>query len=63
MAKEFCEQGKVWVNGRVAKASQEVRLGDIIEFRMGPRIIRVEVMISDGPIPRDASEMIKAVEE
>lgn len=43
VANELCDQGRVFVNGRVAKASHEVQLGDRIRFRMGPRETEVEI--------------------
>lgn len=43
VANELCDQGRVMVNGRVAKASVEVRLGDRVLVRVGPRETEVEV--------------------
>lgn len=40
VAKQVCEGGLVSVNGRVAKASTEVNVGDIIEIRMGEKATR-----------------------
>ncbi len=43
IANEACDAGKIAVNGVVAKASYNVKIGDIIEITMGARSIRVRV--------------------
>ena len=43
VANEACDAGRVSVNGRPAKASAEVKAGDIIEIGFGNRQVRVEV--------------------
>ena len=44
VANEACDQARVAVNGRPAKASYEVKLGDTIEIAFGQRTVRVEVL-------------------
>ena len=44
VANEACDGERVSVNGRVVKASYEVKVGDIIEIRFGQRAVRVEVL-------------------
>jgi len=44
VANEACDGERVSVNGRTAKASYEVKVGDIIEIRYGARLLRVEVL-------------------
>ena len=36
IANEACDNGRISVNGRVVKASYEVKVGDKIEITMGP---------------------------
>lgn len=38
-----CDAGKVFVNGTPAKASYQVKIGDIIEIQMGSRPLRAKV--------------------
>ena len=38
VANEACDQGRITVNGRVVKASYDVKENDIIEIKMGERI-------------------------
>lgn len=42
-AKELALQGRVWINGRPAKPSSEVEIGDEIRMRFGYRILTVRV--------------------
>ena len=43
VANEACDAERVSVNGRVARASYEVKVGDIIEIRFGERSLKVRV--------------------
>ena len=44
VANEACDAGRVLVNGKVAKASQNVKLGDVIEIQFGTRNVKAEVL-------------------
>ena len=44
VANEACDGGRVSVNGVPAKASRDVKVGDVIELRFGERVTRVEVL-------------------
>ena len=43
IANEACDAARVSVNGRTAKASYEVKPGDVLELRLDQRIVKVEV--------------------
>ena len=43
MANDACDAGKISVNGKAAKASYEVKVGDIIEIQMGSKAIKAEI--------------------
>ncbi|MBR0277439.1 MAG: RNA-binding S4 domain-containing protein, partial [Clostridia bacterium] len=43
IANEACDAERVEVNGRVAKASYDVKVGDVISIRMGEKRIKAEV--------------------
>ena len=43
VANEACDNQRVTVNGKVARASYEVKEGDVIAIRFGERILTVEV--------------------
>jgi ribosomal 50S subunit-recycling heat shock protein len=44
VANEACDAGRVTVNDKVAKASTEVKVGDIIEVQFGTRPVKVRVL-------------------
>ena len=44
VANEACGAGRVSVNGKTAKASQEVKPGDIIEIGFGNRAVKAEIL-------------------
>lgn len=44
VANEACDNGLVTVNGRPARASYEVKVGDTISMRFGMRTVTVEVL-------------------
>ena len=44
VANEACDNGRISVNGRVVKASYDVKVGDKIEITMGTRTVAVEVL-------------------
>lgn len=43
VANEACDVGRVTVNGKVAKAGLEVKVGDIIEITFGNNTVKVQV--------------------
>ena len=49
VANEACDAGKVLVNGKVARASYDVKPGDVLELTLGQRTIKVtEYVTKDG---------------
>ena len=44
VANEACDNERISVNGRVVKASYDVKVGDKLEIRFGPRTVSVEVL-------------------
>ena len=62
VANEACDNGRISVNGRVVKASYEVKVGDKIEISMGTRTVAVEVLeVADNVCKDDAASMYKEV--
>lgn len=43
VANEACDAGRVTVNGKVQRASYEVKTGDVIELALGTKTMRVRV--------------------
>ncbi|MDE6519454.1 MAG: RNA-binding S4 domain-containing protein [Ruminococcus sp.] len=44
VANDACDAEKIIVNGRIARASYDVKVGDIIEINMGTRPFKVKVL-------------------
>ncbi len=44
VANEACDNGRITVDGRVVKASYDVKVGDVLEMKFGEKLIRVEVL-------------------
>ncbi len=64
LAKEASDAGRVLLNGRVAKASSEVKIGDILELEFGNRRMRVEVCdIKESVRADEAKELYRVLEE
>ena len=62
VANDACDNGRISVNGRVVKASYEVKVGDRIEIAMGPRTVAVEVtLVADNVRKDDAVTMYKEI--
>ena len=62
VATEACDNGRISVNGRVVKASYEVKVGDRIEIAMGTRTVAVEVLqVADNVRKDDAVTMYKEI--
>ena len=62
VANEACDNGRISVNGRVVKASYEVKEGDRIEIALGTRTVAVEVVqVADNVRKDDAGAMYKEI--
>jgi ribosomal 50S subunit-recycling heat shock protein len=62
VANEACDNDHVTVNGRPAKASYEVKLGDILEIRFGQRLLKVEVTsLSEHATKADAAALYREI--
>ena len=62
VANEACDNGRISVNGRVVKASYDVKVGDKLEISMGQRTIAVEVLVvADNVRKDDACAMYKEI--
>ena len=62
VANEACDAGRVSVNGKVARASYDIKVGDIIEVSFGTRDFKAEVLsVAETVRKDDACEMYKIV--
>ena len=60
VANEACDAQRVTVNGRPAKASYDVKVGDVLEIRFGAKTLRVEVLsVAENVRKEDAVGMYR----
>ncbi len=63
VANNACDAEHVTVNGRQAKASYDVKIGDIIEITFGEKTLKIEVTDVKETVGKDlASTLYKVVE-
>ena len=59
VANEACDGGRVTVNGKVARASYDVKVGDVIALHFGERVLAVEVLdVSETAGKSEASLLV-----
>jgi ribosomal 50S subunit-recycling heat shock protein len=64
LAKEVCDQGRVEINDRPAKASSNVKIGDKLAIRFGQKIVVVKVEdIKENPRKEEATTLYQVVGE
>lgn len=60
VANEACDAGRVVINGKIAKASTEVKIDDVIEIKYGEKIIKFKVKnVSNIANKEAAGEMVE----
>jgi ribosomal 50S subunit-recycling heat shock protein len=64
VAKDVSEQGRVWINGREAKASSAVKVGDELQIQYGKKILTIRVeLIAETTRKDEAGELYTLVKE
>ncbi|PTX55247.1 ribosomal 50S subunit-recycling heat shock protein [Melghirimyces profundicolus] len=64
LAKEVCDQGRVEINGRPAKAGTAVAVGDEVAVRFGNRTLRVRVeSLKETTRKSEAGELYTVLEQ
>ena len=56
VANEACDAGRVMINDKKAKASTNVKVGDIIEITFGNRTVKAEVLSTPEVVKKDDAE-------
>ena len=58
VANEVCDAKHVTVNGKIARASYDVKVGDVIEISMGQNVTRARVLnVAETVLKEDAAAM------
>jgi ribosomal 50S subunit-recycling heat shock protein len=64
IAKDVSEQGRVWLNGREAKPSTHVKIGDELLIQFGQKLVKVRVeQLPESPRKDQAESMYTLLEE
>ena len=62
VANEVCDAKHVTVNGKIARASYDVKVGDVIEISMGQNVTRARVLnVAETVRKEDAAAMYEIV--
>ena len=56
VANEACDAGRVLVNDRPAKASAQVKAGDVLEIQFGSKSVRVEVLYVQETVKKEEAQ-------
>ena len=56
VANEACDAGRVLVNDRPAKASAQVKAGDVLEIQFGSKSVRVEVLNVQKKVKKEEAQ-------
>lgn len=64
VANEACDAGRVLVNGKIARASYDVKIGDVIELQLGIRTVNAKVLsVNEFAKKEDAALMYEIISE
>ena len=62
VANEACSSSHVSVNGKPAKPSKDVSVGDVVEITFGNKTVKFEIMKTSEHVTKDqAEEMYKVI--
>lgn len=62
VAKDACDAGRITVNGKVARASLEIKVGDEIEIGFGNKTVKAEVLkVAETVKKEETQEMFKII--
>lgn len=64
VANEACDAGRVFINGKPARASYDVKVGDVMEIHLGERVLKAEVLsVTEYAKKEEASSLYRMIEE
>ncbi|WP_322200149.1 RNA-binding S4 domain-containing protein [Acutalibacter intestini] len=64
VANEACDAGRVLVNGNIARASYNVKEGDVLELHLGERVLKAQVLSVAEVVRKEAAaDLYKIIEE
>ena len=64
VANEACDAGRVLVNGKPARASYDVKAGDVLELHLGERVLKAQVLsVTEYAKQEEAAGLYRMIEE
>lgn len=64
LAKEVADQGRITINGQVAKASSNVKIGDELSIQFGQKILTIQVMSLQEQVKKEeAASLYQVIKE
>lgn len=63
IANEACDAGRVTVNGKVARASYDVKVGDVVEITFGTRTVKLKITEVAEVIRKDDAALLYEIIE
>ena len=64
VANEACDAGRVLVNGKQARASYDVKEGDVLELHLGERVLKAQVLsVAEYAKKEEAAGLYRMLEE
>ncbi len=58
VANEACDAGRVFVNGKAARASYDIKVGDVITITMGAREVKVRVVSVQETVAKNDAALL-----
>ena len=58
VSNEACDAGRVSLNGKVARASAEVKAGDIIEIQFGNKVTTAKVKLVKDVVRKEEADLM-----
>ena len=58
VANEACDAGRILVNGKAARASYDVKPGDVLSIQLGARELRAEVVSVQETVSKDDAPLL-----
>lgn len=63
VANDACDAGRVAVNGKPARASYDVKVGDVLEISFGTRNVKVQVTAVSETVKKDDAALLYKIIE
>lgn len=61
IAKEACDQGRILVDGKVAKPGTEVKIGDEVQIKLGNKAMKIRITSLDEHVVKEAAKELYEV--